>query len=414
MADTTIEDLIARRVYTGRGDPTIEVEVYTADGFGKAAAPAGASKGRHEVVFLPEGGIEAALSAFERLVVPELTGMDAAEQYSVDGKLEEVDGTERFERIGGAVAVATSMAVARAAANTLGVPLFRHLGGALARSLPLPLGNAIGGGKHSRGLGPDLQEFLVIPLNPPDAATAVAANLEVHRRALKYIVKVDPGFTGGKNDEGAWTPRISAEAALKILKDAAAEVGKEMGVEIGLGVDAAASSLWNGSKYVYQNEGKERTPREQLEYMSKLLDEFGLVYLEDPFQEDDFNSFAELTDRYRDRLIVGDDLYVTNAKRIEEGGRLRATTAVLIKPDQTGSLTRAFEAVRTARRFGMKVVASHRSGDTEYDTLAHIAVAFGAEVIKTGIVGGERTAKLNELIRIADYLGKWARMASIK
>lgn len=414
MADTTIEELAARRILTGRGDLTIEVEIYTTDGFGKAAAPAGASKGKHEVAFLPEGGIEEALSAFERLVAPELIGVDAAEQYAVDGKLEEIDGTGRFERIGGAVAVAASMAAARAAANTLGIPLFRHLGGAAARTLPLPLGNTIGGGKHSRGLGPDLQEFLVIPLNPPDAATAVLANLEVHKRALRYIVKVDPHFTGGKNDEGAWTPRISAETALRILKEAAQEVSKEMGVEIGLGVDAAASSLWNGEKYIYQNEGRERTPREQLEYMAKLLDEFGLVYLEDPFQEDDFQSFAELTDRYKDRLIVGDDLYVTNAARIEQGGRLRATTAVLIKPDQTGTLTRAAEAVKTARRYGMKVVVSHRSGDTEYDTLAHVAVAFGAEVIKTGIVGGERTAKLNELIRIGEYLGKWGKIASIK
>ncbi|MGC8974232.1 MAG: phosphopyruvate hydratase [Thermoproteus sp.] len=414
MVDTTIEEVAARRVLTGRGDLTVEVEVYTADGFGRAAAPAGASKGRHEVAFLPEGGIDEALAAFERLVAPELAGLDAAEQYAVDGKLEEVDGTGRFEKIGGAVSVATSMAAARAAANTLGIPLFRHLGGATARTIPLPLGNAIGGGKHSRGLGPDLQEFLVIPLNPPDAAAAVLANLEVHRRALKYITKVDPHFTGGKNDEGAWTPRISAETALRILKEAAAEVSKETGVEIGLGVDAAASSLWNGAKYVYQNEGRERTPREQLEYMAKLLDEFGLVYLEDPFQEDDFQSFAELTDRYRDRLIVGDDLYVTNAARIEEGGKIRATTAVLIKPDQTGTLTRAAEAVKTARRYGMKVVASHRSGDTEYDTLAHVAVALGAEVIKTGIVGGERTAKLNELIRIGEYLGRWGRMAAIR
>jgi len=168
---------------------------------------------------------------------------------------------------------------------------------------------------------------------------------------------------------------------------------------MGLGVDVAASSLWNGERYIYRNEGAERGPREQLELVGKLIEEFDLVYVEDPFHEEDFQAFAELTDRYRDRLIVGDDLFVTNPKRIEEGGKLKAATGVIIKPDQIGTLLRAYQAVAVAREYGIRPVVSHRSGDTEYRTLAHIAVGFGAEVIKTGIMGGERTAKLNELIR---------------
>jgi enolase len=257
-----IEDVWIRKIFTGRGDITVEVELTVEDPSSgevlvtRAAAPAGASRGTHEVVYFPEGGVDAALAAFEKLVAPEIVGLDVTEAYVVDGKLEEVDGTPRFERIGGAVAIATSLAAAEAGATALSIPLFAFLGGAYARKLPLPLGNVIGGGKHSRGLGPDIQEFLVIPLNPPDIFTAVYANVEVHKRALKQILKVDSTFTGGKNDEGAWTPRISSRTALKILKEVAAEVGNELGVEIGLGVDIAASSLWNGEKYVYRNEGR--------------------------------------------------------------------------------------------------------------------------------------------------------------
>lgn len=415
-----IEDVWIRKVFTGRGDVTVEVEILAEDSAAgeaivtRAAAPAGASRGGYEVVYFPEGGVDAALAAFEKLVAPEVVGLDVTEAYVVDGKLEEIDGTPRFERIGGAVAIATSFAAAEAGAAALGVPLFIFIGGAYARRLPLPLGNVIGGGKHSRGLGPDIQEFLTIPLNPPDVFTAVSINVEIHKRVLRQILKVDTAFTGGKNDEGAWTPRISTRTALKILKDTAAEVVKEFGVEVGLGVDVAASSLWNGSKYIYRNEGVERDTREQLEFMSKLIEEFDLVYVEDPFNEDDFQTFAELTDRFRDRLIVGDDLFVTNPERIKQGGELKAATGVIIKPDQIGTLLRTHKAVETARRYGMKTVVSHRSGDTEYKTLAHIAVGLGGEVIKTGIMGGERTAKLNELIRIGDYLGRWAVVTQIR
>ncbi|MEM1616599.1 MAG: enolase C-terminal domain-like protein [Pyrobaculum sp.] len=411
---STIEDVTIRKIFTGRGDVTVEVEIYTEDVVARAAAPAGASRGAYEVAYFPEGGVDAAIAAFEKLAAPELVGLDVTEPYVVDGKLEEVDGTPRFERIGGAVAIATSFAAADAGAASLGIPLFSFIGGAYARRLPLPLGNVIGGGKHSRGLGPDIQEFLVLPLNPPDIYTAVYINAEIHKRALKHILKVDQTFTGGKNDEGAWTPRISSRTALKILKEAAGEVGREVGVEVGLGVDVAASSLWNGERYVYKNEGVERGPREQLDFVAKLIEEFDLMYVEDPFHEDDFQSFAELTDKFRDRLIVGDDLFVTNPERIRQGGRAKAATGVIIKPDQIGTLARAQQAVAVAREYGIRPVVSHRSGDTEYRILAHIAVGFGAEVIKTGIMGGERTAKLNELIRIGEYLGRWGLVSRIR
>jgi len=411
MPDTTIEDLGIRKVFNSRGEETVEVEVYLTDGFGKAAAPAGASRGSHEVVYFPNDDVDLAVSTFEKTVAPDLMGLDASIQSEVDTRLEEIDGTENFSRIGGAVAVATSMAVARASSNALEIPLYQHLGGTNTRDLPYPLGNVIGGGKHSRGLGPDIQEFLVFPYGAPDIYSALKANIEVHRSVFKELVKVDPSFTGGRNDEGAWSARISTGTALDILSRVVKEVSNRVGFEIGIGVDMAASSLWNGEKYVYTNEGVSRSPKEQLEFVKGLIDRYGLVYVEDPFNEEDFRSFAELTDSVGDKcLIVGDDLFVTNPSRLSVGIKEGAGNGIIIKPDQIGTLSRAWDTVRLAISNGYVPVVSHRSGDTEYDTLAHIAVGFGAPIIKSGILGGERIAKLNELIRIWDYMGKAARM----
>jgi enolase (EC 4.2.1.11) len=279
------------------------------------------------------------------------------------------------------------------------------------RDLPYPLGNVIGGGKHSRGLGPDIQEFLVLPYGAPDIYSALKANIEVHRSVFKELVKVDPSFTGGRNDEGAWSARISTGTALDILSRVVKEVSNRVGFEIGIGVDLAASNLWNGEKYVYTNEGITRSPKEQLEFIKGLIEKYNLVFVEDPFHEEDFKSFAELTDIVGDKcLVVGDDIFVTNPSRLSVGIKEGAGNGIIIKPDQIGTLSRAWDTVRLAVSNGYVPVVSHRSGDTEYDTLAHIAVGFGAPIIKSGVLGGERIAKLNELIRIWDYMGKAARM----
>ncbi len=411
MPDTTIEDLNIRKIFNSRGEETVEVETYLTDGYGKAAAPAGASRGSHEVVYFPNDNVDLAISIFEKNVAPDLMGLDASIQGEVDTRLEEIDGTENFSRIGGAVSIATSMAVARAVANALEIPLYQHLGGANVRDLPYPLGNVIGGGKHSRGLGPDIQEFLVIPYGAQDIYTAIKANIEVHRAVFRELVKADPAFTGGRNDEGAWSARISTSTALDILSRAVKEVSGKLGFEIGIGVDMAASTLWNGEKYVYTNEGVSRASKEQIEFVKELIEKYGLVYVEDPFHEEDFQSFAELTDSVSDKcLVVGDDLFTTNPSRLSRGIKEGAANAIIIKPDQIGTLSRAWEAVRLAVSNGYVPVVSHRSGDTEYDTLAHIAVGFEAPIIKSGVLGGERITKLNELIRIQDYMGKAARM----
>ncbi|MFP3195886.1 MAG: enolase C-terminal domain-like protein [Caldivirga sp.] len=412
--DTRISRLGIRRVFTGRGDLTVEVEVYLEGGWGRAIAPAGASRGRHEVKYFPDEGVEAAIDAFNRWVEPSLIGMDASNQVAVDKKLEEVDGTWDFSKIGGAVAVATSMANVVAVANAKGLWPYQVIGGSLANTIPYPLGNTIGGGKHSRGLGPDYQEFLVLPYGAPDIYTAIYANMEVHREVGRLLAKEDPTFAGGKNDEGAWTAKISADKALEVLTEAVKSVSKRLGIEIGIGIDAAASSMWNGKAYVYANEGRELGPREHFERIKSIIERYNLIYVEDPFHEEDFQSFAELTALFRDRLIVGDDLFTTNPDRLAIGIREKAANAVLVKVDQIGTVTRAHETVKLALSNNYRIVVSHRSGDTESGLLAHIAVGFGSPIIKTGIMGGERVAKANELLRIWDHLGGAAKMAKIK
>jgi len=412
--DTRISRLGIRRVFTGRGDLTVEVEVYLEGSWGRAIAPAGASRGRHEVKYFPDEGVEAAIDAFNRWVEPSLIGMDASNQVAVDKKLEEVDGTWDFSKIGGAVAVATSMANVVAVANAKGLWPYQVIGGSLANTIPYPLGNTIGGGKHSRGLGPDYQEFLVLPYGAPDIYTAIYANMEVHREVGRLLAKEDPTFAGGKNDEGAWTAKISTDKALEVLTEAVKSVSKRLGIEIGIGIDAAASNMWNGKAYVYANEGRELGPREHFERIKSIIERYNLIYVEDPFHEEDFQSFAELTALFRDRLIVGDDLFTTNPDRLTIGIREKAANAILVKVDQIGTVTRTHETVKLALSNNYRIVVSHRSGDTESGLLAHIAVGFGSPIIKTGIMGGERVAKANELLRIWDHLGGAAKMAKIK
>jgi enolase (EC 4.2.1.11) len=360
--DTRISRLGIRRVFTGRGDLTVEVEVYLEGSWGRAIAPAGASRGRHEVKYFPDEGIEAAIDAFNRWVEPSLIGMDASNQVAVDKKLEEVDGTWDFSKIGGAVAVATSMANVVAVANAKGLWPYQVIGGSLANTIPYPLGNTIGGGKHSRGLGPDYQEFLVLPYGAPDIYTAIYANMEVHREAGKLLAKEDPTFAGGRNDEGAWTAKISTDKALGVLTEAVKSVSKRLGIEIGIGIDAAASSMWNGKAYVYANEGRELGPREHFERIKSIIEKYNLIYVEDPFHEEDFQSFAELTALFRDRLIVGDDLFTTNPDRLTIGIREKAANAILVKVDQIGTVTRAHETVKLALNNNYRIVVSHSPG----------------------------------------------------
>jgi len=413
---TVIEDVKARKILNSRGEATIEVEITTSDGFGIASAPSGASKGKAEAVAYPPGGVEEAIKKVEELIAPELIGMSADEQEEIDNLLHELDGTKNFMNIGGNTAYAISLAVADAAANSYNMPLFQYLGGYLACHLPYPLGNVLGGGKHALGKVPDIQEFLVLPVGAPTFIAAAEANVKVHRKLRDILVKVDPYFTGGRGDEGAWAPNISNEKALEVVSKACEEVSEEVGFECRVGLDIASSSLWDPEKqrYVYASEGVERDSGEQLEYILGLIERYNLIYVEDPFHEEDFESFRELTSKVKGCLICGDDLFVTNEERLSIGIAKRAGNAIIIKMNQVGTLTDTWKTTKLAKESGYIPIVSHRSGETTSSHIAHLAVGFGCPIIKTGVIGGERVAKINELIYIEEILGEKAKMAKLR
>jgi len=391
-----IERIRLRRVLDSRGNGTVEADAMVqGGGFGRAAAPSGASTGEHEAVELPP---TEAIAAAREHALPRLEGeVYAADQRSVDRALHAADGTEDFSGIGANAAVAISMAAAKAAADLLSVPLYQHLGGAFrGENFPVPLGNVIGGGEHAKE-ATDIQEFLAAPVGAPSVEDAVFANAAVHSEVGEILD--ERGVAAGKGDEGAWAPPVDDAAAFEIVDEAVARATEEFGFEIGVGLDVAAAELYEDGAYRYGD--RERDTGEQIEYIADLVAEYGLTYVEDPLDENDFEAFADLTDRVgSETLICGDDLFVTNVDRLQQGIEVGAGNAILVKPNQIGTLTDAVDAIELAIGNGYTPVVSHRSGETEDTTIAHLAVAVGAPFIKTGAVGGERTAKLNELIRI--------------
>ncbi|MDD1709968.1 MAG: phosphopyruvate hydratase [Methanoregulaceae archaeon] len=396
---TIICEIHLRKILDSRGNPTIEADVYAETGFGRAAAPSGASTGSYEAkVKEPESAIEFA----EKNLIPSLIGQDSRDQVAIDGILREVDGTGDFSVLGANITVAVSLANAKAAASSLGLELYEYLGGIFVPSLPLPLGNVIGGGAHAEN-ATEIQEFLVVPTGSSGPKEAVFANAAVHK-AIKNILK-GRGRSCGKGDEGAWAPTISDSDAFEIVSEAAGIVSDELDISVRLGLDVAASELWRDDGSFYRYREKNRTTEEQVSYISELVDRYDLIYVEDPMHEEDFPGFSELTAQVGDRcLICGDDLFVTSVSRIAEGIEQGSANCVLIKPNQVGTLTDTFEAVHLAHRNGMDTVMSHRSGETTDATIAHLATAFQSIFLKTGVVGGERIAKLNELIRIEEQI----------
>ena len=404
---TLVTDVRLRRVLDSRGNPTVEADVETeSGGFGRAKAPSGASTGEYEAVELPA---PEAIAAARAEAVPRLVGeVFAGDQREVDAALHAADGTGDFSGIGANSAVAISMAAAKAGADVAGLPLFQHLGGTFrGNSFPVPLGNVVGGGEHAAD-ATDIQEFLAAPVGAPSVEEAVFANAAVHEAVADLLA--DRGVACGKGDEGAWAPSIDDSDAFEVVAEAVARVEDDVGFQIRVGLDVAGAELYDAESGVYRYGDCERTPDEQVEYVLGLVEEYDLVYVEDPLDEDDFEGFARLTDRVggnepggsgRARtLVCGDDLFVTNVGRLERGIEAGAANSILVKPNQIGTLTDAFDAIERAVASGYDPVVSHRSGETEDTTIAHLAVATDAPYIKTGAVGGERTAKLNELIRI--------------
>ena len=394
---TTIEVIELRTILDSRGNATVEADIYTSGGFGRSAAPGGASTGSLEAKVRPP---KEAVDYAVQNVLPALIGMDAADQEGFDEQLRDIDGTANFAGIGANVAVALSLANAKAAASALDIPLFRYLGGAFVREIPLPLGNVIGGGAHAAN-STEIQEFLIVPGDAADAEEAVFANAAVHRTVKELLKK--QGKAAGKGDEGAWAPQIDDALAFELIAEATTTVADEMNITVDMGIDVAASQMWNGEAYRYRQ--KVRSTEDQVAYIAELVDKYNLVYVEDPLHEDDFDAFAELNSQVGSRcLVCGDDIFVTQVDRIQQGIEKDSANCVLIKPNQVGTLTDTFEAVQLSHTHGLDTVMSHRSGETTDNSIAHLATAFSCIFLKCGIVGGERVAKLNELIRIEEQL----------
>ena len=399
---TMIESAIARKILDSRGNPTVEVEIFTTSGYGTAAAPSGASTGEHEVQSFPEnGGLEASMRAFSDDVIPQILGFDAAEQRALDKLLHQIDGTPNFSKIGGNLAVAISLAAAKAAASSYQLPLYQYVGGNMVKGFPRPLGNVIGGGRHAIG-GTDIQEFLVISM-ADNAADCVFGNARTHKIVSQLLKEKLPGHAIGKGDEGAWVAALSNEDALALHREACDRASSELGFKVHPCLDMAASEYFRDGKYHYKD--KSFTPEQHVDFVAGIIDEYSLHLVEDPMDQNDYDGYAALTQAVGDRcIIVGDDLFVTNKERLSKGIEMGAANSILIKPNQIGTLTDTVETVELAGKNGYSTVISHRSGETTDNSIAHLGVAFGSYAIKTGVVGGERTAKLNELIRIQEDL----------
>jgi enolase len=417
---TAIIDIIGREILDSRGNPTVEVDVVLEDGsMGRAAVPSGASTGAHEAVELRDGdksrfggkGVRKAVDAVNNEIFDALGGMDAEAQAQIDETMIALDGTPNKGRLGANAILGVSLAVAKAAANSTNTPLYRYVGGAAARLLPVPMMNIVNGGMHADN-PIDFQEFMIMPVGVKNFAEAVRCGSEIFhtlRSALKSA-----GHNTNVGDEGGFAPNLkSAEAALDFLMQSIEKAGYKPGDDVLLSLDCAATEFFKDGKYNYEGEGKVRTIEQQADYLAKLVNDYPIVTIEDAMSEDDWAGWKLLTQKIGNKCqLVGDDLFVTNVKRLSQGINDGVANSILIKVNQIGSLTETLAAVEMAHKAGYTAVMSHRSGETEDSTIADLAVATNCGQIKTGsLARSDRTAKYNQLLRIEEQLGAQAQYA---
>jgi enolase len=417
---TAITDIIGREILDSRGNPTVEVDVVLEDGSrGRAAVPSGASTGTHEAAELRDGdkrryggkGVRKAVDAVNTEIFEALGGMDAEAQVKIDETLITLDGTPNKGRLGANAILGVSLAAAKAAALAKGDPLFRYVGGATARLLPVPMMNIMNGGVHADN-PIDFQEFMIMPAGAPSFAEALRAGSEIFhtlRAALKAA-----GLNTNVGDEGGFAPNLkSAEAALDLIMQAIEKAGYKPGGDVMIALDPAASEFFKNGTYVYAGEGKTRTPLQQADYLAQLIAAYPIVSIEDGMAEDDSEGWKILTQKLGAKVqLVGDDNFVTNVKMLAEGIKNGIANSILIKLNQIGTLTETLSTVEMAHKAGYTAVISHRSGETEDSTIADLAVATGCGQIKTGsLARSDRTAKYNQLLRIEEELGAQAKFA---
>ena len=411
---TAIIDIHARQILDSRGNPTVEVDVLLEDGsFGRAAVPSGASTGAHEAVEKRDGdksvylgkGVLEAIEGVNGEIAEEIVGLDAEDQADIDHAMIELDGTENKGRLGANAILGVSLAVAKAAADARGLPLYRYVGGVSAHVLPVPMMNIINGGEHADN-PIDFQEFMICPVGARTFAEALRMGSEVYQ-ALKIVLR-DRGLVTGVGDEGGFAPDLpSNRAALDVVMEAIVAAGYRPGEDVSIALDPATTELWKDGAYHLAGEGRVLTSAEMSDYWGDLCDSFPIVSIEDGMAEDDWDGWKLLTDRVGDTVqLVGDDLFVTNTARLQMGIDRGVANAILIKVNQIGTLSETLAAIELASRHGYRSIISHRSGETEDTFIADLAVATGAGQIKTGAPArGERTAKYNQLLRIEERLG---------
>ena len=415
---TAIIDIVAREILDSRGNPTVEVDVTLEDGsMGRAAVPSGASTGAHEAVELRDGdksrfsgkGVTKAVEAVNRDICDAISGFEAEDQIKIDETMIALDGTKNKAKLGANAILGVSLAVAKAAAEASGLPLYRYVGGAMARVLPTPMMNILNGGVHADN-PIDFQEFMIMPIGAPSVKEAVRWGAETFH-VLKGLLK-KAGLNTAVGDEGGFAPNLpSAEAALDYCVKAIEAAGFKAGHDIAIALDPASSEFFKGGAYVYSGEGKTRSIPEQVEYLAKLVDAYPIISIEDGLAEDDWEGWKLATEKLGKKIqLVGDDIFVTNVERLSRGVKEGVGNSILIKVNQIGSLTETLATVEMAHRAGYTCVMSHRSGETEDSTIADLAVATNCGQIKTGsLARSDRLAKYNQLIRIEEELGDAAR-----
>lgn len=410
---TIISDVYAREVLDSRGNPTVEVEVYLESGaFGRAIVPSGASTGAYEAVELRDGdkgrylgkGVLKAVENVNEIIAPEIIGLDALDQVGIDNKMIELDGTPNKAKLGANAILAVSMAVARAAADALDVPLYVYLGGFNAKTLPVPMMNIINGGAHADN-NVDVQEFMVLPVGAPTFKEALRIGAEIFH-SLKSVLK-EKGLNTAVGDEGGFAPNFkSNEEAITTILTAIENAGYKPGVDVFLGMDVASTEFFKDGKYHLEGEGKSFTSAEWVDFLAAWVDKYPIITVEDGCSEDDWEGWKLLTEKLGNKIqLVGDDLFVTNTERLSRGIEENIGNSILVKVNQIGTLTETFDAIEMAKRAGYTAVISHRSGESEDSTIADIAVATNAGQIKTGAPSRtDRVAKYNQLLRIEDEL----------
>jgi len=400
-----ISSIEGRILYNSRGSKTIEVDVKSDGRFlGRVCAPSGASVGKYEAVSFPNGKPEESLKILKENT-QKFIGVESSDLKAIHDILKSLDNSTNYSVIGGALAFAITIASMESASKALGEPLFKTLSSESSFKFPFPLGNILGGGAHAGPGTPDIQEILICAIGSKTIEEAIETNLLVHSELRRVLEKEDPSFTNGRGDEGGWAPKLENQKALEVSAKACENLGFTLGKEVSLGVDFASSTQWNEvkGKYIYNRAGFENSTSEQIDFAAGIIEKYKLIYAEDAVHEEAFEDMSELTSKFPNTLVTGDDLTVTNKNILAKAINAKSCNAAILKVNQAGSLFEALEFAKLANQNNIRLITSHRSGESTDSQISHIGLATKSKMLKVGVVGGERVAKLNELLRLSGH-----------